>query len=51
MNVLGVSQERGFGDIPLVSSKQQDISTRAVHLVRLTRMNGLFLHCLYLKSV
>ena len=50
-DVLGVSQEGRFGDIPLVCSKQQDISTGAVHLVRLTRMNGFFLHCLYLKGI
>ena len=50
-HILGVSQEGRFRDVPLVRSKQQNIGTRAVHLVRLTRMNGLFLNCLYLKSI
>ena len=50
-DILGISQEGRLGDIPLVCSKQQDISTGAVHLVRLTRMNGFFLYCFYLKSI
>lgn len=32
-HILGVSQEGRFGDVPLVRSKQQNVGTRAVHLV------------------
>ena len=48
---LGVSEERGFGDIPLVGSEEENICTRAVHLVGLPGMDGLLLHCVDLQSI
>ena len=49
--LLGVGQKRGFGDVPLVGSKQQDVGTGAVHLVGLTGVDGLLLYCLNLQGV
>ena len=49
--VLGVSEQGRLGDVPLVGGKEEDVGTRAVHLVALARMNGLLLHRVDLQSV
>jgi len=50
-NRLGVGKQRRPRDVPLVRSKQQNVGTRAVHLVRLAWMNRLLLHRLNAQRI
>merc|ERR1719318_1929485 len=50
-HVLGVSKEGWSGDIPLVCSEKEDVSTTGVHLVTLPGVNCLLLDCLNLQGV
>ena len=48
---LGVGEQRRTRDVPLGGGEEQDVGARAVHLVRLTRMNRFLLHRLDADSV
>ena len=45
-NISGVEKDRWSSHIPLMTGKEKNISTRAVHLVRFSRVDSLLLHCL-----
>jgi len=49
--VLGVVQQRGLGDVPLVRREEHHVRAGGVHLVRLARVDGLLLHRLDLQRV
>lgn len=49
--VLGVVQQRGLGDGPLVRREQEGIGTRRVHLVRLAGVDSLLLNVLDVQGV
>ena len=49
--IFGVVEQRGLGDVPLVRREQHHIGARRVHLVRLSRVDGLLLHGLNLQRV
>jgi hypothetical protein len=44
VGVFGLMDEGRPGDLPLELSEEQDVSAGGVHLVRLTRVDGFFLH-------
>lgn len=50
-HVVGLGHEGGLGHGPLVRREQQDVGAAAVHLVRLTRVDGLLLHRLNLQRI
>lgn len=50
-DVLGVGEERGASDVPLVRRKEEDVGAGRVHLVRLSGMDRLLLDRLDLESL
>eukprot|EP00964_Phaeocystis_antarctica_P078146 scaffold48598_cov65-Phaeocystis_antarctica.AAC.1 len=51
VRVLGLGEQRGLGDLPLVRGEEQNVGAARVHLVRLARVDGLLLHGLDLERV
>lgn len=49
--VILICHEGGLGHGPLVGSKEQDVCTGGVHLVRLPGVDGLFLYSLNLQCI
>ena len=49
--VLGISEQRGFGDVPLVCGEEKNVGAGRVHLVGFSRMNRLLLDRLDLQGV
>lgn len=50
-DVLGVGEQRGPRNVPLVGGKEEDVGAGGVHLVRLPGMDGLLLHRLDLQGI
>ena len=50
-HLLGVCQQRGPGDIPLVGGKEQDICTGRVHLIGLSGVDCLLLYRLDFQCI
>ena len=51
MTTTYVCHKGWAGDVPLVGREQEDVRARGVHLVTLSRMDGLLLHSLDLQGL
>lgn len=49
--LLAISHQTGSAHVPLVLSEEENVRAGAVHFVRLSRVDGLFLDSLDLQSV